>query len=54
MLDHIKKSLGNWTLRLLNMSGRLVPVKSVLQVMPNYMFSSMMATKSILRDMQNT
>ena len=53
LLDNIKKRLGTWTLRPLNLAGRLILFNSVLQAMPSYFLYSMMATKSILRDLQN-
>ena len=53
LLDTIKKWLGNWTLRPLNLVSLLVLVNSVLQSMLTYMFSSMMTPKTILRDLRN-
>ena len=53
LLDKIKKRLGNWTLRPLNLPRRLVLVKFVLQSMPTFLFSTMMAPKSVLQELRN-
>jgi len=52
-VDKFKKRLSNWTLKSLNLSSRLVLVKSVLQALPTYMFSTMLAPKSVLQDLRN-
>ena len=53
LLDSMKKHLENWTLTPLNLPSRLVLGNSVLQAMSTYLFSSMLATKSIMKDLRN-
>ena len=40
-------------MRTLNFVGRLVLVNTILQAMPIYLFSVMMAPKTIMRDLRN-
>ena len=47
-MDRIKAILASWTLKPMNLPGRLVMVKSVLQAMPMYLFSVLSAPKSVL------
>ena len=53
LVDKVKKHLSNWTLKSLNPPSHLVLVKSVLQALPTYMFSTMLVPKYILRDLRN-
>ena len=53
LLNRIKARLASWTLKPLNLPSRLVLVKSVLQAMPVYIFSILLAPKSILREIQS-
>ena len=52
-MDKVKKRLSNWTLKSLDFPRCLVLLNLVLQAMPTYMFSTMLAHKSILRDLRN-
>ena len=53
LLDSMNFFLTKWTLRPLNLACRLVLVKSALQVMPTYLFSTVVALKKIMRDIRN-
>ena len=48
LLDKLEARLSSWTFRTLNIAGRLVLIKSVLQAMPLYLFSILAAPKWIL------
>ena len=52
-LDKIKRKLRHWTFRALNFPSRLILVKSILQVMPLYLFSVMAAPKSVIKHIRN-
>ena len=52
LIDRIKQKLSSWTLRPLNLPSRLVLIKSVLQVMPIYLFSVLSAPKSVLHEIR--
>lgn len=55
LLEKLESHLSSWTYRSLNMANRLVLIKSVLQVMPLYLFSILIAPKWALkriRDLQ--
>lgn len=47
------KKLNNWTFESLNLAGRLVIVKYVLQDMPLYLFSTLDTLESVLRNICN-
>ena len=49
-LDH---RLSSWTFRTLNTPSHLILLKSTLQVMPLYLFSTLVAPKSILKKVRN-
>ena len=47
LISKLKKKISNWTFRALNLAGRLILVKSVLQAMPIYLFSAIAVPKSV-------
>ena len=49
LLDKMESKLRNWTYRALNFLAHLTLVKSVLQAMLTYLFSVLLAPKSILK-----
>ena len=53
LLDRVKARLVSWVLKPLNLPGRLVMVKLVLQVMPMYLFSVLFAPKSVLKEIRS-
>ena len=53
LLDKINKKLSLWTFKALNFPGRLILVKSVLRAMPMYLFSVLVALKSIIKQIRN-
>ena len=53
LLDKINKNLSLWTFIALNFPCRLILVKSVLQAMPMYLFSVLVAPKSIIKQIRN-
>ena len=53
LLDSLKKWLTSWTLRPLNLVSILVLVKSILQAMLTYLFSTLVAPKSMLKEIRN-
>ena len=53
LLDKLKKNISQWTFRALNLSSRLILVKSVLQVMPLYLFSVLATPKLVLKQIRN-
>jgi len=55
VLNKMQDKVKNWTFRALNLAGRLVPTKDVLQSIPDYMLSALLAPKGVLeqtRDIQ--
>eukprot|EP00253_Pinus_taeda_P009178 PITA_09178 len=53
LLDKLESRLSSWTFRSLNMAGRLILMKSVLQAMPLYLFSILAAPKWVLKATRN-
>ena len=53
MMDKMKKKSMNWTFCPLNLESILELVKSVLQTMSIYLFSTMEAPKVILKEIKN-
>ena len=53
LLDKINKKLNLWTFRALNFLSRLILVKSILQVMPLYLFLVLAASKSFIKQIRN-
>eukprot|EP00253_Pinus_taeda_P006105 PITA_06105 len=53
LLDKLDSKLSSWTFRALNLAGRLVLIKSVLQAMPLYLFSILAAPKGVLKAIRN-
>ena len=53
LLDKIKKKLSQWTFRALNLPSRLTLVKLVLQAMPLYLFSMLVAPKYVIKQIRN-
>jgi len=53
LLDKLESKLSTWTFRALNIAGRLVLIKSVLQAMPLYLFSILAAPKWVLKAIRN-
>eukprot|EP00253_Pinus_taeda_P011019 PITA_11019 len=49
LLEKLEAKLFLWTHRTLNMSGRLVLIKAILQAMPTYLFSILAAPKWVLK-----
>lgn len=47
LITKLKKKISNWTFRALNLAGRLILVRSILQTMSLYLFSAMAAPRSI-------
>jgi hypothetical protein len=43
LLSNFRKKLASWTFRSLNLPGRLILLKSVLQALPIYAFSALAA-----------
>jgi hypothetical protein len=53
LIAKLTKKMDNWAFRSLNLVGRLILVKSVLQTIPLYRFSTLTAPKFILRGIRN-
>ena len=53
LVEKINKKLSLWTFIALNFLSRLILVKSVLWVMPIYLFSVLVALKSIIKKIRN-
>ncbi|GLJ29509.1 hypothetical protein SUGI_0581720 [Cryptomeria japonica] len=53
LLAKIQSKLNSWTLRSLNLVGRLTLVKSILQAMPSFLFSAITAPKIVLKIVRN-
>eukprot|EP00253_Pinus_taeda_P009559 PITA_09559 len=53
LLDKLEARLSSWTFRSLNIAGRLILIKSVLQAMPLYLFSILAAPKWVLKAIRN-
>eukprot|EP00253_Pinus_taeda_P001588 PITA_01588 len=51
--DKLDSKLSSWTFRALNLAGRLVLIKSVVQAMPLYLFSILVAPKGVLKAICN-
>jgi hypothetical protein len=49
----ISNRLSSWTFRTLNLPMRLVLLKSVLQAIPTYMFSSLEAPQTVIKSIRN-
>ena len=52
-LDKLKQKLSLWTFRALNFPSRLILVKSILHSMPLYLFSVLVAPKSVIKQIKN-
>eukprot|EP00253_Pinus_taeda_P019493 PITA_19493 len=53
LLDKLESRLSSWTFRSLNIAGRLILIKSILQAMPLYLFSILAAPKWALKAIRN-
>lgn len=53
LLSKLEKRLPNWTFISLNMASHLVLVKSVLQAIPHYLYSALVAPKAISNTIRN-
>eukprot|EP00253_Pinus_taeda_P005215 PITA_05215 len=53
LLDKLEARLSSWTYRSLNIASRLTLIKSVLQEMPLYLFSILVAPKWVLKAIRN-
>jgi hypothetical protein len=53
LLISMSNRLANWTFRPLNIAARLVLLKSVLQTLPTYLFTALVAPKHIIRAIRN-
>eukprot|EP00253_Pinus_taeda_P009771 PITA_09771 len=53
ILANMKKRCSHWTNRALNLAGRLILTKAVLQAIPQYLLSMLPAPKGILQQMRN-
>ena len=54
LVDSMKKRLPKWTFISLNLPSRLVLVKSVLQAIRTYLFSTLASLNSILKEIRNS
>eukprot|EP00253_Pinus_taeda_P006750 PITA_06750 len=52
ILANLKKKCSHWTFRALNLAGRLVLTKAVLQAIPHYLLSLLPAPKGILQQIR--
>lgn len=53
LISSLGKSLSSYTFRSLNIAGRLILVKVVLQSIPVYLLSTLAAPKKVLRKIRN-
>ncbi len=53
VLNKMQDKVKNWTLRALNLAGRLLLTKAVLQSIPVFMLSSLPAPKGVLEQIRN-
>eukprot|EP00253_Pinus_taeda_P016264 PITA_16264 len=53
VLANLKKKCSHWTNRALNLAGRLILTKAILQAIPQYLLSMLPAPKGILQQMRN-
>eukprot|EP00253_Pinus_taeda_P012046 PITA_12046 len=53
VLANMKKRCSHWTNRALNLAGRLILTKAVLQEIPQYLLSMLPTPKGILQQMRN-
>lgn len=53
LIDQLETRLSSWTFRSLNISSRLILIKSILQAMPLYLFSILVAPKWVLKNIHN-
>jgi len=53
LLLSISNRLSNWTFRSLNLAAHLVLLKFVLEALPTYLFTSLVAPHSVIRDIIN-
>lgn len=53
LLDEIKDRLNCWSFRPLNIAGKLVLLKSILQTLPSYPFSILATPKWVLKALIN-
>jgi hypothetical protein len=53
LISSLTKKLDNWAFKSLNLVGRLILVKYVLQTIPLYIFSILEAPKYVLKVVRN-
>eukprot|EP00253_Pinus_taeda_P006425 PITA_06425 len=53
IIANLKKKCSHWTNRALNLAGRLILTKAVLQAIPQYLLSLLPAPKGILQQIRN-
>lgn len=53
LIEKLESRLNLWTHRSLNLASRVVLIKSVLQAMPQYLFSILASPKLILKSIRN-
>ena len=53
LLLSISNRLNNWTFRPLNIASKLVLIRSVLQSLPTYLFTTLAAPKKVIRAIRN-
>jgi len=53
VLNNMQDKLKNWTFRALNLAGRLVLTKAVLQSIPVYMLSTLPTPKGVLEHIRD-
>ena len=53
LVDRIKSRQSSWVIKPLNLSGRLVLVKSVIQAMPMYLLLVLSTPKLVLKEIRN-
>ena len=53
LVDRVKARLSSWAIKPLNLLGRLVMVKSVIQAMPMYLLPVLLAPKLVLKELRS-
>jgi len=53
LLDNLENRLSSWTYHSLNIASRIILIKSILQAMPLYLFSILVALKWVLKSLRN-
>jgi len=53
LIDKLQDKVSKWTIRSLNLAGRLVLTKAMLQAIPIFMLSALPAPKGVLQQFRN-